>query len=167
MRRTAVLLCGCGYTLAQSTPLSTGSFTLQDNSGSTTLTRSVYVNVPPGPGPFPVQMLFHTGFGTGSGVLDQWTQSTAAWNSAVKDTHILVAPDGDQGSFNVWGTPPSTWHTVNFLRSTQDDVGFVEAIIDYLATRPNVAPVRVQPMRRTPRAHRSDDSLRDGPHLDI
>ena len=127
------------------TPLTTGSFTLQDDSGSTPLTRSVFVNVPSGTGPFPVQMLFHSGFGTGSGVLNQWTQSTATWNSAIKNTHILVAPDGDQGSFNVWST-------VSFLRSRQDDVGFVEAIIDYLATKPNVAPQESNPCGECPLA---------------
>ena len=104
-------------------PLATGSFSIQQAS----LSRPVHVNVPPGAGPFPVQLLFHGNGGTGNNLLRRWARpSTLAWTD-LRTTHVLVAPDGNANS----------WNIVNEA-STVDDVAFVGLIIDYLATRSNV-----------------------------
>lgn len=88
--------------------------------------RPVHLKVPDGPGPFPVHLLLHGRGSSGSRILGRWSNPANMWSS-ISRTHVLVAPDGVDQSWNIVGEP-----------SRQDDVSFVIEILDRLSSFSNV-----------------------------
>jgi len=105
-------------------PFTDGSFTLTQNDPLTgqSVSRPVWVNVPDGTGPFPVLIYCH---GNGGQSTQLPTQRLAA--VSLEDSYVLAKPNGHELSWNVVAED-----------SQMDDVAFVHAILDQLATYPNV-----------------------------
>lgn len=97
--------------------------------------RSFHVHLPTShplapPAPWPVLIVLHAGGGTGVAALDEWVSACARCEETVR-THVLIAPDGPQYSWNVHAEA-----------STADDVGYVGTVlVNHLATFENVTPV--------------------------
>jgi len=79
----------------------------------------------------PVLILLHGNGGNGRATLSSWTRNTRF--TALKESHVFVAPDGDQKS----------WNIIN-EESSFDDVEFIKLLIDHLASKSNVNANHVQ-----------------------
>lgn len=100
-------------------------------SGSYTLNNRDYtVSVPSGGfgTAFPVLLLLHGNGGDGAGILHEWSNKPSV--ASVRASHILVAPDGPERSWNIVAEG-----------STLDDAAYVgTTLLDHLASYSNVQP---------------------------
>jgi len=99
-------------------PLVSGSFKLSN--------RAYSVSVPVGAGPFPVILLLHGNGGSGSRFLKDINDDL----KVLTTTHILVAPDGPQNSWNIVAE-----------KSKEDDALYVgTTLMNHLVEASNVKP---------------------------
>ncbi|NUM54277.1 MAG: prolyl oligopeptidase family serine peptidase [Candidatus Hydrogenedentes bacterium] len=91
--------------------------------------RTYRIYTPSGNGPFPVVFVLHGLRGDGKG-MERYTQFTKL---AAKENFIVVYPDGLDRK----------WNDRSYKAGSTDDVGFISALLDYIASTHTIDPARV------------------------